>query len=132
VSASDVARFVDLAVVDPELRGQVIEAGGPESLTMNEFVEVFRSETSSGGKVGHVPPAMMRVMAVLMKPINPTMARQVQAGLIMDTRPQAFDALETRRRYPSIPLTSLAEVVRREFRDSPGAALATTAAAVRP
>jgi uncharacterized protein YbjT (DUF2867 family) len=132
VSASDVARFVDLAVVDSELRGQVIEAGGPESLTMNEFVEVFRSETSSGGKVGHVPPAMMRVMAVLMKPINPTMARQVQAGLIMDTRPQAFDALETRRRYPSIPLTSLAEVVRREFRDSPGAALATTAAAVRP
>jgi hypothetical protein len=68
-------------------------------------------------------------MAVLMKPINPTMARQVQAGLIMDTRPQAFDALEARSRYPSIPVTSLAEVVRREFRDSPGAALPSAVAA---
>jgi NADH dehydrogenase len=129
VSAADVARFVELSIVDPELRGQVIEAGGPESLTMNEFVEVFRSQTSSGGKVGHIPPAAMRVMAVLTKVINPTMARQIQAGLIMDTRPQAFDALGARSRYPSIPLTSVAEVVRREFRDSPGAALPSGVAA---
>jgi hypothetical protein len=71
----------------------------------------------------------MRVMAVLTKVINPTMARQIQAGLIMDTRPQAFDALGARSRYPSIPLTSVAEVVRREFRDSPGAALPSAVAA---
>jgi uncharacterized protein YbjT (DUF2867 family) len=132
VSAADVARFVELSVIDPELRGRVIELGGPENLTMNEFVEVFRSETTSGGKVGHIPPAAMRVMAVLMKAINPSMARQVQAGIVMNTRPQAFDASETRRQYPSIPITTLAEVVRREFRDSPGAARASAAAAMQP
>jgi len=132
VSAADAARFVELSVIDPELRGRVIELGGPENLTMNEFVEVFRSETTSGGKVGHIPPAAMRVMAVLMKAINPSMARQVQAGIVMNTRPQAFDASETRRQYPSIPITTLAEVVRREFRDSPGAARASAAAAMQP
>ena len=132
VSAADVARFVELSVIDPELRGRVIELGGPENLTMNEFVEVFRSETTSCGKVGHIPPAAMRVMAVLMKAINPSMARQVQAGIVMNTRPQAFDASETRRQYPSIPITTLAEVVRREFRDSPGAARASAAAAMQP
>jgi uncharacterized protein YbjT (DUF2867 family) len=132
VSATDVARFVELSVVDPEMRGRVIELGGPENLTMNEFVEVFQSETSSSGKVGHFPPAAMRVMAVLMKPINPSMARQVQAGIVMDTRPQAFDALETRRQYPSIPVAALAEVVRRDFRDSPGAAPTPSAAPIRP
>jgi NADH dehydrogenase len=132
VSVADVARFVELSVVDPEMRGRVIEAGGPENLTMNEFVEVFRSETSSTGKVGHIPPAAMRVMSVLMKRINPSMARQVQAGVVMDTRPQAFDALETRSRYPSIPVATVAEVVRRDFRDTPGAARASVAAAVRP
>jgi len=132
VSAADVARFVELSVIDPELRGRVIELGGPENLTMNEFVEVFRSETTSGGKVGHIPPAAMRVMAVLMKAINPSMARQVHAGIVMNTRPQAFDASETRRQYPSIPITTLAEVVRREFRDSPGAARASAAAAMQP
>jgi uncharacterized protein YbjT (DUF2867 family) len=128
VSATDVARFVELSVVDPEMRGRVIEVGGPENLTMNQFVEVFRSETSSEGKVGHIPPTAMRVMAVLMKPINPKMARQVQAGIVMDTRPQAFDASETRGRYPSIPVASLADVVRRDFRDSHGAARASAAA----
>ena len=132
VSATDVARFVELSVVDPEMRGRVIELGGPENLTMNEFVEVFRSQTSSEGKVDHIPPAAMRVMAVLMKPINPRMARQVQAGIVMDTRPQAFDASETRGRYPSIPVASLAEVVRRDFRDSHGAARASAAAPLSP
>ncbi|MDP9325628.1 MAG: SDR family oxidoreductase [Candidatus Dormibacteraeota bacterium] len=129
VSATDVARFVELSVVDPEMRGRVLDMGGPENLTMNQFVEVFQAETSSNGKVAHFPLAVMRVMAVLMKPINPKMARQVQAGIVMDTRPQAFDALETRRRYPSIPAASLAEVVRRDFRDSPGAATASVLAA---
>lgn len=118
VSAADVARFAELSVVDPDMRGRVIEVGGPENLTMNEFVDEFRSETSSSGKVGHIPPAAMRVMAVLMKPINPSMARQVQAGIVMDTRPQAFDASTTRGRYPSIPVTNLAEVVRRDFAGS--------------
>jgi hypothetical protein len=54
-----------------------------------------------------------------MKLIDPSMARTIQGAIVMDTRPQSFDALETRRRYPSIPITSLAEVVRRDFAASP-------------
>jgi uncharacterized protein YbjT (DUF2867 family) len=129
VSATDVARFVELSVVDPNLRGQLINLGGPENLTMNQFVEVFQAETSSSGKVGHFPPAVMRVMAVLMKAINPSIARQVQAGVVMDTRPQAFDALETRNRYPSVPVATLAEVVRRDFQGAPGATVTPAPAA---
>jgi uncharacterized protein YbjT (DUF2867 family) len=120
VSTSDVARFVELAIVDPMLRGQTIAIGGPENLTMREFVDVFRTETASTSSVGHVPLAAMRLMAIAMKPLNPNMARQIQAGIVMDTRPQAFDALQTRKRYPSIPVTRLTEVVRRDFVNSPG------------
>jgi hypothetical protein len=40
----------------------------------------------------------------------------------MDTRPQAFDASETRQRYPTIPVTSLIEVVRRDYADARGVA----------
>jgi NADH dehydrogenase len=122
VSASDVAEFVALASTDPGMRAQVIEVGGPENLTMTAFVDVFRKETDSNGKVGHIPPAAMRVMAVVMSLANPGMARQIQMGVIMDTRPQAFDALETRRRYPSIPVTSLIEVVKRDYANARGAA----------
>jgi uncharacterized protein YbjT (DUF2867 family) len=115
VSAADVAEFVVLAAVDPEMRGEVIEVGGPDNLTMSAFVDVFRKEVGSSGNVGHIPRAAMRLMAVAMNLVNPEMGRQIQMGVIMDTRPQAFDASETRRRYRSIPVTSLGEVVRRDF-----------------
>jgi uncharacterized protein YbjT (DUF2867 family) len=129
VSSSDVARFIDLALADPALRGQTIEVGGPENLTLTEFVEVFRSETAASGAVGHVPLAGMRVGAFVMRLVNPALARVMQAGILMETQPQAFDASPTRRRHPSIPLTSLAEVVRRDFADSPGATRTSTPAA---
>jgi len=115
VSAADVAEFVALAALDPEMRGEVIEVGGPDNLTMSTFVDVFRKEVGSSGNVGHIPRAAMRLMAVVMSLVNPGMGRQIQMGVIMDTRPQAFDASATRRRYPSISVTSLDEVVRRDF-----------------
>jgi hypothetical protein len=69
------------------------------------------------GKKSHVPLPMMRLMSVLMRPVNPTLARQAQAGVVMDTHDFSFDPSETSRRYPSISLTSLAEVVRRDYVD---------------
>ena len=110
--------------MDSALRGRTIEVGGPENLSVTEFLNVFRSETASNGKVGHVPLASMRVGAIVMKLMDPNMARTIQGAIVMDTRPQSFNASETRRSFPSIPVTSLAEVVRRDFADSAGVARA--------
>jgi hypothetical protein len=96
--------------------------GGPENLSVTEFLDVFRSQTTSNGKVGHVPLAGMRVGAMVMKLMDPSMARMIQGAIVMDTRPQSFDASETRLSFPAIPVTSLAEVVRRDFAASPGVA----------
>lgn len=118
VSASDVARFVELAVADPAIRGQVLEVGGPENLSMTNFVEVFRSETGAGGTIGHIPPVAMRIAAVATRFVKPELARQIQAGIVMDTQLQAFNAMEMRRHYPSIPVTCLRDIVRRDFCES--------------
>jgi uncharacterized protein YbjT (DUF2867 family) len=115
VSAWDVAGFADQAAADLALRGLVIEVGGPENLTMTEFVRAFRRETGANGRIGHIPRPLMRIGSIVARPINPAIARLIQAGLIMDTQPQAFDASATRQHYPSIPVTSLAEVVGRDF-----------------
>ena len=115
VSAHDVARFVELAVVDPALRGEVIEVGGPEDLTMREVAETFGRVTGKRGKVGAVPLPLMRAMAVLLRPVKPEIARQIQAGVVMDTRDMTFDTSETARRYPAIPQTRLEEMVRRDY-----------------
>jgi hypothetical protein len=57
----------------------------------------------------------MRIAAVLMPLINPAIGRQIRAGLVMDTAPMGRDDSEFRSRYPSIPVTTLADVVRRDF-----------------
>lgn len=117
VSVYDVARFVELAAVDPAMRDEVVEVGGPENLSMTQFAHTFETVTGKTGKKSHVPLPMMRLMSVLMSPVNPALARQIQAGVLMDTRDMSFDPSGTSRHYPSIPLTSLAEVVRRDYGD---------------
>jgi uncharacterized protein YbjT (DUF2867 family) len=115
VSADDVARFVELAAVDPAMRGVLLEVGGPENLSLRRFVDTFQAVTGRAGSVSQVPLPMMRVMSVVMRPVNPALARLIRAGVDMDTQDMSFDPVEVMHRYPSIPLTPLAEVVRRNY-----------------
>jgi uncharacterized protein YbjT (DUF2867 family) len=115
VSAHDVARFVELAVVDPNLRGVAIDVGGPENLTCNHIAQIFVERSGGKTSVSHVPLPVMRLMAVLLRQLKPDLARQIQSGVVMDTEDMRFDAGQTRRRYESIPVTSFADVVRRDF-----------------
>ncbi|HEY6118153.1 MAG TPA: SDR family oxidoreductase, partial [Candidatus Dormibacteraeota bacterium] len=64
ISAADVAGFMELAVIDVSLRGQRLEIGGPDNLTMTDFVKVFKTESGSSGKIGHIPPVAMRLAAI--------------------------------------------------------------------
>jgi hypothetical protein len=57
----------------------------------------------------------MRVMAALLRPLNPTLTRQIQAAVVMDTTDMSFDPTPLRRRFPTTPFTRLEEVVRRSF-----------------
>jgi uncharacterized protein YbjT (DUF2867 family) len=123
VSADDVARFVGLAVADHAIRGTTVEVGGPANISMNEMVATFQSLTGARGNVSHVPLPMLRVMSVLMKPINPAMAELAQASVVMDTRDMTFDASATRRAYASIPVKRLADVIQTVYRSGSSAPL---------
>jgi uncharacterized protein YbjT (DUF2867 family) len=126
VSADDVAGLVAVAVADEAMRGAAIDVGGPENLSMAELVETIRTVTGARGKVSHVPVPMMRVISAVMKPFNPAMAAIIQAAVVMDTRDMTFDPSETRRRYPSIPMTRLAVVVRHRYLDRASAGVGET------
>ena len=112
VSVQDVARYVELAVVDHNLRGTAIDVGGPENLTANQVAQVFAKLVDGKTSVGHVPLPVMRLASALLRPLKPDLARQIQAGVVMDTIDMRFDASDTQRLYPSIPLTRLAAVAR--------------------
>jgi uncharacterized protein YbjT (DUF2867 family) len=113
VSARDLAAFVDLAVADPTLRGQTILVGGP-NMTFDEFVETYAHAVGVQVKASHFPLIAMRVMQHVMRPFNLVLARHVQTGVVIDTTDTSCDSTPTRKRFPQIPITSLAEVARME------------------
>lgn len=119
VSVDDMAFAVVEAVVNSALRGADIEGGGPENLTMNQVARVFERLSGRPGKVSHVPLPVMRVMSVVMKPFRPALARQIQAGVVMDTTDVLLlDPVATHARNPWLPQTPLADVIERTQRTS--------------
>ena len=121
VSVEDVARFVSIGLDDAHARNTVIEVGGPENLTMNQVAEIFERTSERQAKKGHIPLLMMRVMSILMQPINPTMSRLIRNGIYMDTVNLRYDMADTARAF-GIQQTTMEEVARRAV-TSAGAAL---------
>jgi uncharacterized protein YbjT (DUF2867 family) len=115
VSAHDIAQFVELAVVDPALRGQLVTIAGPENLSFNQLAETFQTVTGTAGVVTHVPLPLMRVMAKVLANLKPALAREIQAGVFLDTADRTWDGTAVRARYPSIPVTTLEEMIRRDY-----------------
>ena len=54
---------------------------------------------------------MMRAMALVLRPLNPALARQIEAGVVLDTTDMTFAPTETLGRFP-MRLTPLEEVAR--------------------
>lgn len=115
ISVHDVARVIDLSISDPALRGEVLDVGGPENLAMRDLVDTFSNVTGRAGTASAVPLPMMRVMSLLTRYLNPTLARQIQAGIVMDTTDLSFDANAVRQQLPSIHLTTLTNMVKRDY-----------------
>lgn len=115
VSVQDVADVVMEAILDPALRDVDLNIGGPQDLTMEQFVATVQEASGRTGSVSHVPLPMMRLMGTVMRPFNRTIAQQVQAGVVMDTYDMSFDGSGGMPEAAPVPCTSLAEVVRREY-----------------
>ncbi|MDQ2913594.1 MAG: SDR family oxidoreductase [Chloroflexota bacterium] len=115
VSANDVAGVMETAVMDPAKRGAAIDVGGPEDLSFVDFVRVVEEAMGKKGATSHVPLPMMKAMAVLMKPLNPTLARQIQGGVVMDTTDLTFATVKRHASSWIQGTTSLREVVVRDY-----------------
>ena len=109
VSVRDVAYLVQHAILDAGSRGQVLELGGPENLTMRQLVDMYKSIRGVDGRVGSIPRHMLHAMALLLPPVMPAMAGQVRAALVMDTADMRF--ARDSRQLPGLPATRLEEVL---------------------
>jgi uncharacterized protein YbjT (DUF2867 family) len=114
VAVEDVASFAGIALDDPRARNAVIEVGGPENLTMNQVAETFERVSGRQASKRHIPLPMMRMLSVLMQPVNPAMSRQIHAGIYMDTANQRYDMTGTARAF-GVRLTPFEEIARQAF-----------------
>jgi uncharacterized protein YbjT (DUF2867 family) len=99
VSVRDVAAVVVRAVEQTQLRGEILEVGGPENVTFNELVALVREARGSDRKVHHVPRWLLRTLAPV--------ARQPRAALAMDTLDMTFAPAAARRHIADLPMTGL-------------------------
>ena len=114
VAVEDVARFVCIALEDPRERNRVIEVGGPENLTLNQVAETFERASERQAKKRHVPLPMMRVMSILVQPVNPALSRLIRTSIYIDTANLRCDMTETIKLFP-VPLTRLEEWVQHHY-----------------
>jgi uncharacterized protein YbjT (DUF2867 family) len=126
VSATDVARLVDLAIADRRLRETAIEAPGPQNLTLDQLAATVESVTGRTGAKQHLSPLMMRVAASVLRVFNPILSAQIAVALVMNSRDMTVDGPALRATSPSIPMTTAAEVAAQMFGSTAGA-LPTTA-----
>jgi uncharacterized protein YbjT (DUF2867 family) len=106
VSVVDVARIVVAAVTDPGLRGELIEVGGPENVTLSDFAGRLGAT-----RVKHIPRPALRAMSVLARPTAPAFARQARAAVVMDTTDMTFDAAALAHRFPQVAWHRLSDVL---------------------
>lgn len=91
ISVDDVAEMINLALEEPRALNRSIDLGGPQNLTLNQVVKIFEALRGQPAQKRYVPLAVMRAMSVLMRPINPGLARLIQNGIFMDRADLSFD-----------------------------------------
>lgn len=115
----DLARIIELVLLDHRLGRAALDVGGPGNLTFSRLIAQIESATGRTASVRHIPLVPMRLAARLARPFRPDIAGMIQAGIGFDTSDMRFDATDLRREFPSLQLTGMADVILSRFGSAP-------------
>jgi uncharacterized protein YbjT (DUF2867 family) len=110
VDVDEVAALVELAVVDPGLRGRTFEICGPEPLSLMQLAQAVMDHQGVAGHPRRVPRPMLHVMANTVGRLKPERGRRARAALAMDVLPLAVDPV-TRAEFPDLPRRRATQVL---------------------
>jgi uncharacterized protein YbjT (DUF2867 family) len=111
VSVRDVAALVERVVTDRATRGQTLQLGGPDNLTLDELASMVAAD-GGASRPRHVPRAALHAMAGTIGRVHPELGRQARAALVMDHDDMTFHDHATRIRFTDLPCTSAEELLR--------------------
>lgn len=106
VSVDDVATLVTRALADDDTIGKTYQIGGPENLTLNELTREVLAATGER-RIRHLPLPVLRTIALLARPVRPSVATLAQFALTMDTTEMTLSDDTGRAQFPDLPATTL-------------------------
>jgi NADH dehydrogenase len=99
-------------LADRTTRGETYEIGGPDNLTMTRLAELVQQADGRPGTPRHVPPAMLRLAAMTVGLAVPQLRRQALTSLWTDADDHALTIPGARARFPGLPSTHVAALLR--------------------
>lgn len=100
MAAGDVAKFVVISLKDPRACNRILEIGGLDNISKNDLAKMYIRLSGREAKIGHLPPPMLRLMSVLLKPFQPGISRVMLMSYYNDRESQAFDARKVLAEFP--------------------------------
>jgi uncharacterized protein YbjT (DUF2867 family) len=124
ITIDNVAELLANAVDHPAAMNQVLEVGGPEILTFDETVEIFGRLLGRPVRASYSPPAVFRVMQMLLTPVSRSAASLMglnwltASGHLRPPDPEASREIAARF---GVTLTPFEEFLRAKVEPRPGA-----------
>jgi uncharacterized protein YbjT (DUF2867 family) len=100
MAGRDVAYMAVLALTDPRLKQRIIDIGGCDNLTRNQVAEMYGRLAGITPKITHIPTGMMKMMAPILRPINPVISRLMTFSVWTDTTDQTFHPEAMLKEFP--------------------------------
>lgn len=90
IAVDDVAEFAVKILAREEIVNEVVEAGGPSDISLNDLATLVERRLGSSGKRRHIPVFAMKVLPPLFRPFNEVVARLMTLGLYAATHQAPF------------------------------------------
>lgn len=85
VAAGDVVSLIERALDPSTPSGTVLEAAGPENLTLEQFMSEVAGASGRPLSVSRVPLAVLRAILPVARRVNPVIGRMIGTSIFMDT-----------------------------------------------
>jgi NADH dehydrogenase len=81
IAVDDVAEFAARIVARPDVVNEVVDAGGPSNVSLNDLATLVERRFNAPGKRRHVPVLAMQLLPPIVRPFDELSARLMTLGL---------------------------------------------------
>jgi NADH dehydrogenase len=111
-AVDDVGDFVVKIVERDDVANEIVEIGGPSTLSMNELAAMVEKHLGRGGKRRHMPVMALKLLPAAVRPFNEVAARLIDRPAVrgMDESGRAFRGQSSNGRGAHRPPAAIARI----------------------